>query len=506
MTNSTISGNTGTQHGGAIWNESGGIVMNVSYCAFNQNTAAGQAGAIQVDGSAGTITASITNSTFSQNSAGTAGGAVNVDGDGGFDFFGNPVSGSATLTITNCTFDQNFAHRTSPTPAGFGGAIAMDGSNSGGGSGNALVKVGNCTLNGNSAQVSGGGIYVSQNGAGTTSLQIGNTILKSGTGVNLAINNTNGGTASITSLGNSLCNDEAGGDATTGPGGFLNHAGDIRNTGALLDAAGLQNNGGPTLTIALQATSPAINAGNNANAAARDQRYYLRSGISDIGAFELNGILAPSGNGSNKVHGAAGAFATDFPLTGPVGIESRSGGATNDYQLVETFATPVAVNGAPQAQVTTGTGQIGSGGTPNGGVVSVDATGTVVTVPLTNVSNAQRIAVTLFSVSDGTHTNNVIIPMDMLIGDTNADRFVDAVDTSQTKSKSGQAVNTTNFREDINTDGFLDAVDTSFVKSKSGTALPGTTISPSDPPVQTSPTRRPRERGSSTTHSPASPK
>jgi predicted outer membrane repeat protein len=490
VTNSTFSNNFGSQHGGAIWNESGGIVMNVSNSAFNQNSSNGQAGAIQFDGSNGTATGSIVRCTFSQNSARSYGGAVNVDG----------FSGNAPLTITNCTFDQNSASH--PTLAkGWGGGLALDGS-----SGSAVVTVSNCTFNGNSSKQLGGGIYLSESTSGTTVLQIANTILESGIGVNIAIEDFSGGTSVVTSLGNSLSDDEAGGDLTTGPGGFLNHAGDVRNTDALLDPAGLQNNGGPTQTIALQATSPAINAGNNANAPGQDQRYYLRSGISDIGAFEYGGLLAPAASGATKPHGAAGSFAVNFPLTGTVGIESRSGGATNDHSLVETFATPVAVNGNPQAQVTTGTGQVGSGGVPNGGVVSIDATGTIVTVPLTNVSNAQQIAVTLFSVNDGTHTNNVVIPMAVLIGDTNADRFVDAVDTAQTKSKAGQGVNATNFREDINTDGFLDAVDTSFVKSKSGTALPGTIVSPLDKPPQTSPTRRPRERVPSTRDSLASPK
>jgi hypothetical protein len=62
--------------------------------------------------------------------------------------------------------------------------------------------------------------------------------------------------------------------------------------------------------------------------------------------------------------------------------------------------------------------------------------------------------------------------MDVLVGDTNADHFADAVDVSQTKSQSGNAVTGSNFREDVNVDGFVDAVDVSLVKSKSGTALP----------------------------------
>ena len=69
-------------------------------------------------------------------------------------------------------------------------------------------------------------------------------------------------------------------------------------------------------------------------------------------------------------------------------------------------------------------------------------------------------------------SGNAAIPMSVLTGDTNADRFCDAVDVSQTKSQSGNAVVPGNFREDVNVDGFIDAVDAALVKSKSGTALP----------------------------------
>ena len=65
----------------------------------------------------------------------------------------------------------------------------------------------------------------------------------------------------------------------------------------------------------------------------------------------------------------------------------------------------------------------------------------------------------------------VSLPVGMLIGDTNADRFCDAVDVAQVKSQSGKQVTNANFREDVNVDGFIDAVDTALTKSKSGTAL-----------------------------------
>ena len=162
---------------------------------------------------------------------------------------------------------------------------------------------------------------------------------------------------------------------------------------------------------------------------------------------------------SRKVHGTAGSFDVGLPLVGNPGIECRSGGATNDYQIVVTFGGPVTFSAA---QVTQGTGTVSSTTTNNNQVF----------INLTGVTNAQTIQVTLVSVNDGTSTTNVTIPMSVLVGDTNADRFTDAVDVSQTKSQSGSAVTNSNFREDVNVDGFIDAVDVSLVKSKSGTALP----------------------------------
>ena len=51
----------------------------------------------------------------------------------------------------------------------------------------------------------------------------------------------------------------------------------------------LADNGGPTLTHALQPGSPAINRGDPA-ALPQDQRGYGRLGVPDVGAFEFNGI------------------------------------------------------------------------------------------------------------------------------------------------------------------------------------------------------------------------
>jgi hypothetical protein len=62
--------------------------------------------------------------------------------------------------------------------------------------------------------------------------------------------------------------------------------------------------------------------------------------------------------------------------------------------------------------------------------------------------------------------------MGMLIGDTTGDGNVNSADISQTKSKSSQGVDATNFRNDVTLDGSFNSADISLVKAKSGTALP----------------------------------
>jgi predicted outer membrane repeat protein len=249
ITNSTFSGNFSINNGGAIYNDgssSGSATLAVSGSAFigNSNSHNG-GGAIQHDGSSGSVTGSIINSTFSQNSSVGNGGCIYMDGD----------TGSASLNVSNCTLSDNSA------------AI-------------------------------GGALYINSGGGGTATLQMGNTIVEAGAvGVNIG---NNGGT--FVSLGYNLSDDAAGGPAGTAPGGFLNHSGDQRNTDPLTDPAGVKNNGGATVTLALRATSPAIDHGksNTISSSSNDERGEPRpfddpnvanaSGgdASDIGAYEAD--------------------------------------------------------------------------------------------------------------------------------------------------------------------------------------------------------------------------
>src|SRR6185436_18329 len=103
-----------------------------------------------------------------------------------------------------------------------------------------------------------------------------------------------------------------------------------------------------------------------------------KGGPSEHITVAIQGQQMVTGVVSRKTHGAKGDFDVAMPLIGTQGIECRSGGSTGDFQLVVTFNDAVAVNGSPQAAVTTGNGTIGTGGVSNGGAVNV--TGAVVTI------------------------------------------------------------------------------------------------------------------------------
>ena len=170
---------------------------------------------------------------------------------------------------------------------------------------------------------------------------------------------------------------------------------------------------------------------------------------------------------SRMTHGSiTPPFEVTLPLTGTRGIECRSSSAlgAGNYQMVFEFANPLTSVGS--ASVTTGTGSV------SGRAIGLNDHEYIVN--LTGVTDSQYIAVTLTNVQDSAgNSGNVTGPqMGGPVGDTNADGFTDAVDVSQTKSQSGNAITNSNFREDVNADGFIDAVDVSLVKSKSGTALP----------------------------------
>ena len=101
--------------------------------------------------------------------------------------------------------------------------------------------------------------------------------------------------------------------------------------------------------------------------------------------------------------------------------------------------------------------------------------GNTVTIPLTNIANAQTIDVRINGVNSAgadAPATDFTIPMSILIGDVNANAVVNASDVSLTKAQVGQSVSSTNFREDVNANGTINAGDVAQVKADVGTSLP----------------------------------
>jgi CSLREA domain-containing protein len=269
-------GNEG--YGGGIHNSGNLSIANSLIIA---NRATGNVGA-EGGGvfSSGNLT--ITNTSISGNSAQSSGSGINNNGStfGGGIYGGNVIitnslisnnsigSGIATsqgggifagnLTLTNSTVSGNRSTSTS----GQGGGIFVTTS--------AVIK--SSTIAQNLATSAGGGITA-------TAANITNTIIADNTLTELnSPSPSKDVQGSVISGGNNLIGN------TTGSSGWI--ASDILNQNAKL--AALADNGGPTLTHALLSGSPAINAGNNADAPATDQRGFARivGGIIDIGSFE----------------------------------------------------------------------------------------------------------------------------------------------------------------------------------------------------------------------------
>jgi hypothetical protein len=168
---------------------------------------------------------------------------------------------------------------------------------------------------------------------------------------------------------------------------------------------------------------------------------------------------------SRKVHGSAGTFDVNLPLTGPRGIECRSGGANGDYTMIFTFASPLTNVGG--TSVTGGTGTVSSSA-----INSADSH--QYNVNLTGVTNAQVITVSLSNVNDSAGNSSSILSasMGVLLGDVNASGRVDAADVSLVRQQTLQPASSSNFREDVNGSGRIDAADVSITRQQTLTMLP----------------------------------
>ena len=252
-------------------NNSLGVLLISSGVSFTLNAltvAHGNAGLGGGLSNIGTGTVTISNSTFANNSASDDGGGLfNNDG---------------TVTISNSTFANNSA-------GNFGGGLITFGG---------TVTISNSTFANNSAGNDGSGLTSSGTVTISNSIFANNTVGKG----NCLIFGT------FTDQGYNLSNDSSCGfTASTSQ----------QNTDPKLDPSGLQNNGGPTQTIALQQGSPAIDLIPAAQCPATDQR----------------GMSRPD-NKETTCDSGAYEFQDDAPLTlthfvaGPVGHRSAGVAAT----------------------------------------------------------------------------------------------------------------------------------------------------------------------------------
>ncbi len=259
------------------------------------------------------------------NSAGAGGNGGNgASGVGGGLYVSN-----GTLTLTNATVADNSAEAGASGSGGIGGKA---------GTGNLTGGLG---ASGGPGASYGGGFYVkggtvrldnstialnSQqgNGTGGGGVQAGGTVT--------AVSTLIGGNGPVDYSGNINATDSLFQKAPVG--GVLSGTGNLVGANPLLVANGLQNNGGPTQTIALQTTSPAIGKGTNPNGLLSDQRGFAPrtgSGGTDIGALQHNAQ-------ADKTAPAATLKA--------VTVTSSNAGSLNPYTFTIDYSDNVAVASA----------------------------------------------------------------------------------------------------------------------------------------------------------------
>lgn len=340
LSNSTVSNNSASERGGGIYSTNGSTI-SLNNTSVSSNSARRGGGIYSKNSS----TVSLNNTIVSSNSGVSRGGGIFsensllelhsstisdntlVQGNGaGIYSKGGPV------VVANSTISLNKTTATSIS-YGFGGGISKSGGK---------LTIVNSTISGNSARRKGGGIEMS--GGSLTlanNLIIGNNAFSSDSELNLT------GSTIVTNSGFNLF--RAGANAFSG---FAPSATDISvslsEPGALRQVLlPLADNGGPTLTHALPAGSPAINTADSTLCAAEPinnlgQRGEPRDANCDIGAFELTPTpnLAISTSLVSIIEGNDGTSLFSFTVSRST---STFGASTVDFSVVGSGASPADI-------------------------------------------------------------------------------------------------------------------------------------------------------------------
>ena len=160
-----------------------------------------------------------------------------------------------------------------------------------------------------------------------------------------------------------------------------------------------------------------------------------------------------------------GPFAIDLPLTGPSGVEDRSGGPNKKYTVVMTFDQNIV--------------SVGSASSTCGSVQSIvidSADPHKVKINLVNVAhgcNGSTITVTADSITDdqGNVLDSASVGLGLLLGDVNADRVVNHSDYNEAQMHKGQKTDQENFRNDVNANGHIEHSDIALIRQQQGTSL-----------------------------------
>jgi uncharacterized repeat protein (TIGR01451 family) len=299
-----VSNTTAVGHGGGIYNGFGRV--SIRRTRILSNSAGYHGGGIYTTGDNPIhIQDSILRGNWVTGTGNTGGGLYNqseatltnvaIVGNRSFQGRAGGIYNGDPMTLTNVTLSGNAA-------GNWGGAILNAGSDA------ALTLI-NCTIASNTvpAGIGAGGIH----NINFADVAVKNTLVAHNSNINCYSVD-----AQLTSLGRNL---------EFGHTCAFTATGDLTDTNPLIGL--LQDNGGDTLTHALLAGSPAIDAGDDAGCPPADQRGVRRIGLHrDIGAYEYDVIVAPTGvtlsgpgtlaaNVSAEFVAAVGPLSTTRPIT-----------------------------------------------------------------------------------------------------------------------------------------------------------------------------------------------
>jgi hypothetical protein len=281
VTNNSVT-SAGAALGGGIMNEGGDLSVIDSIISGNSVTGSGPVSGGAGIANIGTLT--VVDSTISGNSANgneDGGGILNrasatISGStlsGNSAGIGGAIDNAGALTMTNCTLSGNAALFGSILGTGWAGGIYSDG----------RLSLTSCTVSANSAERVAGGFMTFPSVFSPQFLRntiiAGNSAPPSTFSPDLVVPSSE----PLSSLGYNLIGDghgEGGFTATDQVGTAANPIDPVLGP--------LQNNGGPTQTMAPLAGSPALNTGDPGLLGAPDQRGVVRSGGVNSGAYQAS--------------------------------------------------------------------------------------------------------------------------------------------------------------------------------------------------------------------------